>query len=124
MKRSAIIRRTPLRPGKPNRRWVRAEEDKVSGTERLYVLTRDQGCVAPRLGGTAHDCWGRVTLAHVKDAPRMGVRAESGDGEGRRHLVSVCEGHSEAGMRAGFIWVTHADNIAEMRRYLAEREPG
>ena len=89
--------------------------------ERQYVLTRDNGCVAPRLGASL-TCHGRITLAHVKDAPRMGVRAESGAGIGRRHLVSICEGHAEPGMKAGYIWVTDAVSIGLMRRYLVEKE--
>lgn len=119
MKRTPLVRRTPLAPGKPNRRWVRADEDKVSPEERLYVLKRDDGCIAPRLGGTEMDCWGRITLAHVKEEPRAGVRAESD----RKHLVSICQGHMEDGMRGGFVWVTNAENIAAMRDYLHEKEP-
>lgn len=92
-----------------------ARRDPVTLHVRLEVLTRDGGCVAPRLGGTFLDCWGRLTLAHVKDEQRMGVRAPSDP----RHLASVCEGHTEAGMKAGYVWVTDRRNIEALRAYLA-----
>jgi hypothetical protein len=56
---------------------------------RIAVLERDDGCVAPRLGGS---------------------------------LASVCEGHAEAGMRAGYVWVTDRRNIEALRGYLAAVE--
>lgn len=93
--------------------------DKVSGVLRIEVLERDDGCVAPRLGGSFHDCWGRVTLAHVKEEQRLGLRAPSDCA----HLASVCEGHAEAGARAGYCWVTDARNIELLRGYLASLYP-
>jgi hypothetical protein len=89
--------------------------DRVTTEVALLVFTRDQGCMAPRLGGSAMDCWGRNTIAHVKAQPRMGRRAESVV----ERLVTICQGHMEDGMRAGYVWVTDADNIARMREYLA-----
>lgn len=88
--------------------------DCVTAEVREEVLRRDGGCVAPRLGGTRHDCWGRNTLAHVKDEPRMGRRAPSDPA----HLATVCQGHAEDGTRAGYCWVTDRRNIAAMRDYL------
>ena len=72
--------------------------------------------MAPRLGGSFMDCWGRTEVAHVKSEPRMGKRAEPD----MKHLISICDGHAEPGMRAGFIWVTNADNIAKMREWLRD----
>jgi hypothetical protein len=63
------------------------------------------------LGGTFMDCWGRNTIAHVKTEPRMGKRGAL--------LVTICQGHMEDGMRAGYVWVTDAQNIAKLREYLA-----
>lgn len=88
--------------------------DRVTPEVALEVFTRDAGCVAPRLGGTAMDCWGRNTLAHVKDEPRMGRRAPSDPA----HLITICQGHAEDGMRGGYIWVTDKRNITAMREYL------
>jgi hypothetical protein len=88
--------------------------DGVSPALANAVLARDRGCVAPRLGGSIMDCWGRPRIEHVKTAPRMGVRAEPR----LDRLVTLCEGHTEAGMRAGFVWCTNAENRALMRTYL------
>lgn len=63
--------------------------NRVSGVVALAVLRRDNGCVAPRLGGREEDCGGRITLDHVKSEPRMGKRAPSD----LAHLVSLCENH-------------------------------
>jgi hypothetical protein len=51
---------------------------------------------------TSGPCWGKLTLDHVKTEPRMGRRAPSDPS----HLASLCEGHTENGMRAGFQWNT------------------
>jgi hypothetical protein len=109
-----MLRRTPLKRSRP-KPWFRAEEDKVAAEERAYVLKRDGGCIAPQ-GGAETPCWGRLTLDHVKDDPRMGDRAPSD----RRHLVSVCQGHSEDGRKAGYQWNT-ANREAE-RDYLRRVE--
>lgn len=89
--------------------------DPVTAQMREAVLARDKGCIAPRLGGSYLDCWGRDQIAHVKDEPRMGRRAPSD----MAHLVTVCDGHAEPGMKAGYVWVTDRQNIARMREYLA-----
>ena len=85
----------------------------------LYIMQRDQGCVAPRLGGSYLDCWGRNRLEHVKSEPRLGVRAESD----RRHLLTLCEGHTEPGMKAGYVWCTDRQNREACREYLCQVEP-
>ncbi|MBA3583012.1 MAG: hypothetical protein H0W36_00530 [Gemmatimonadetes bacterium] len=80
----------------------------------LAVFARDKGCVAPRLGGSYHDCWGRDRIEHVKAEPRMGVRAEPQ----MDRLAVLCEGHTEPGMKAGYVWCTAKENRAALREYL------
>lgn len=90
--------------------------DRVTPDVALAVLQRDGGCVAPRLGGSFMDCAGRNRLEHVQDGGgRMGRRAPSD----MAHLVTICEGHAEPGMRAGYVWCTDKANRAAMREYLA-----
>ena len=88
---------------------------RVSSELALAVFARDEGCLAPRLGGTAHDCFGRLRIEHVKAEPRMGKRAESR----MDRLATLCEGHTEPGMRAGYVWCTDRRNRAALRAYLA-----
>lgn len=115
-----MLRRTPLRRSRP-KPWFRAEEDKVTPEERLYVLARDGGCIAPRYGAPT-SCWGRITLDHVKDEQRMGKRAGQPGEPHRRFLVSVCEGHSEKGMKAGYQWNTSREGRAAEREHLRRVE--
>lgn len=88
--------------------------DTVSPELALAVFARDGGCVAPRLGGSYMDCWGRNRIEHVKAEPRMGKRAEPQ----LDRLVTLCEGHTEAGMRGGYVWCTAKENRIAMREYL------
>ena len=90
--------------------------DRVSPELALAVLRRDGGCVAPRLGGSFMDCWGRNRIEHVKAEPRMGKRAEAR----MDRLVTLCEGHTEPGMKAGYVWATDKGNRQAMRQYLVE----
>lgn len=92
--------------------------DPVTPEMALAIFALDGGCIAPRLGGTALDCWGRLTIEHVKSELRMGRRALSV----RRNLVSLCQGHMEDGMRAGRCWNTNKRNRALVREYLRERQ--
>lgn len=85
-------------------------KDRVAGTTAIAVFTRDGGCLAPRLGGTEHDCWGRLRIEHVKREPRMGARGDM--------LGTLCQGHTEDGMRAGYVWCTDSRNREAMREYL------
>lgn len=83
------MRRTPLRRKPPR--------DPVTPDVRAAVMGRDGGCVLAGLDLT-HQCrdqWGnphsptdlsRMTLEHVKDELRMGVRAASDP----MHLVVMC----------------------------------
>lgn len=93
--------------------------DAVSPELALAVFTRDEGCIAPRLGGSFMDCWGRNRIEHVKAEPRMGKRAEPR----MDRLVTLCEGHSEPGMKAGRVWCTSRENRAAMRAYLESLYP-
>lgn len=91
---------------------MKGKKDPVTPALRLAVLRRDDGCVAPRLGGSFLDCFGELRLDHIKREPRMGLRAESTLGT----LVTLCDGHSEAGMRGGHQWNTA--HRPELREYL------
>lgn len=99
---AVVIRRKPRR-------------DPVTPAIALAVFARDQGCVAPRLGGSAMDCWGRNRIEHVKEEPRMDRRGSL--------LVTLCQGHTEDGMRAGYVWATDAENRRRMRDYVASVTP-
>lgn len=88
--------------------------DRVTPAVALFVFTRDQGCVAPRLGGSFMDCAGRTGLEHVKAEPRMSLRAPSCPCA----LLSLCDGHREPGMRAGRVWCTNAENRERCRDLL------
>lgn len=98
----------PVLYPKPERKAKRrGRSDPVSPLLRIEVIQRDGGCVAPVLG--AEDpCRGPLTLDHVKDAARMGVRAPSD----RRHLVTVCRHHHLDG------WAT--SHRPALRVYLAQ----
>ena len=65
------------------------------------------------------DCFGRDRLEHVQDGyGRMAKRAESD----AAHLVTLCEGHTEPGMRAGYVWATDKANRDRCREYLRTAE--
>jgi len=106
MRRTPLVRRTPLRARRPMPVWIRPDEDKVTPEVRAFVLKRDGGCVAPRLGA-ADPCSGDVTLDHVRAQPMMGKRAPSS----AMHLVSVCRKHHLDG------WATA--HRPELRAYLS-----
>jgi hypothetical protein len=93
--------------------------DRVPADLALAVLARDSGRIAPRLGGSYHDCWGRNRIEHVKAEPRMSKRAEPR----LDRLVTVCEGHSEPGTKAGYCWATDKANRYAMREYLRSLYP-
>jgi hypothetical protein len=82
-------------------------KDPVTQEIAIAVLTRDGGCLAPRLGGSFMDCAGRATLDHVRDEPMMGKRAPSD----MAHLVTLCEYHH---LWSG--WAT--SHRPELRAYL------
>jgi hypothetical protein len=105
-----LRRYQPLHPSKGTR------HDRVSEADAQAVFARDGGCLAPRLGGSSMDCWGRNRIEHVKREQRMGVRGDL--------LGTLCEGHTEPGMRAGYVWCTNAENREAMRRHLLLIEEG
>lgn len=91
--------------------------DRVTPAMALAVLQRDGGCLAPRLGGSYIDCWGRNRIEHVQVGyGRMGRRAPATMGT----LATLCEGHTEPGSRAGYVWATDKTNRQAMRAYLLE----
>jgi hypothetical protein len=82
--------------------------DVVTPDVALAVLTRDQGCVAVKLGASPAACRGRITLDHVRDHAAMGGRRAPSDAA---HLVSICAGHH---LENG--WAT--SHRPELREYL------
>jgi hypothetical protein len=93
----------------------KARKDPVTPERVLEVMRLDQGCVAPRLGGSAMDCWGRNRIEHVQEGyGRMGKRGVL--------LATLCEGHTEPGMRAGYVWCTDANNRRKLRDYIRDRD--
>ena len=88
--------------------------DPVTPEKAAEVFTRDGGCLAPRLGGSEMDCWGRNRIEHVKREARIGKRGDL--------LGTLCEGHTEPGMRAGYVWCTDARNRRAMREHLLDIE--
>jgi hypothetical protein len=53
-----------------------------------------------------------LRIEHVKREPRAGRRGEL--------LGTLCQGHTEDGMKAGYIWCTDAVNREAMRRHLVK----
>jgi hypothetical protein len=89
--------------------------DPVTPERALEIMRLDGGCVAPRLGGSAMDCWGRDRIEHVQEGyGRMAKRGVL--------LATLCEGHTEPGMRAGFVWCTNAANRQKLRDYIRDRD--
>lgn len=112
LRKVPLRRKTPLRARKLYRPPVRADDDRVTPDLAAFVLKRDGPCLAAKLGEPG--CWGRTTFEHVKSQSRMGDRAESDP----QHLVALCEGHTEHGMKAGYQWNTDARNRERVRDYL------
>jgi hypothetical protein len=38
-------------------------------------------------------------------------------------LVTLCQGHTEDGMRGGYVWATDSKNRERCRDYLREKHP-
>jgi hypothetical protein len=99
VKKTPLIRRTPLRARKPWHQWVRPEEDKVSPELAAYIFDRDVICLQfryepdhqcrERFLGLAHKPDDRryLRIAHVKADARTGKRAEPD----KYHLVAECD---------------------------------
>ena len=93
--------------------------DQIIRERAIRAAKRGRICVAPFIDfSESQKCSGRTTLDHIKDEQRMGVRAPSDIG----HLVSLCEGHTEAGMKAGRQWNTA--HRKELREYLRRVNAG
>jgi hypothetical protein len=100
-----------------NGRARRTKPDPVTASVRWAVMRRDRQCILATLepGHVCRDRWGnihrpdntlRLTVEHVKDELRMGVRAPSD----LRHLVAMCY--------AGNVEVPSKSNRAAIRAYL------
>jgi hypothetical protein len=122
LRRTALIRHTPLRPSKPNRRWVRDPEDKIPPELAAYIIARDEMCLAARLDPETHRCRTRfgtvhraddphfLRLAHVKDHARLGKRAEPD----KWHLTLECDEANNEGWSSA--------NRQRERDYIFEKE--
>lgn len=60
------------------------------------------------------DCRGRNRIEHVKAQARSSKRAEPC----LCRLLTLCEGHTEPGMKAGYVWCTDHHNRERQREYL------
>lgn len=95
-------------------RWRR--RTKVAPELAIRVFSRDLGCVAVVLDpAELGKCSGRLTLDHIQWEARKGKRAEDDE----EHLVTLCQGHTEDGRKAGHQWNTA--NRPKLRRYLWKR---
>jgi len=96
--------------------WIHSEDRIHHGVAYGRWMTTERViCIAPVLDPLqSGHCWGRTTLEHVKDDLRAGRRAKSDSA----HLVSLCQGHTEDGRKAGFQWNTVSGNREKVRAYL------
>lgn len=97
--------------------WRRKPEDRLDPAERAHVLARDPLCIIERLVREgritgADPCAGPETYEHVKPHARMGKRATSVAGEGRRWAVRACLHHNDDGATSKY--------RPEIREWLAE----
>lgn len=82
---------------------------------RLDVFARDGSCVAPLVDANSGPCSGRLTVEHVR--PLGGAMGAPKVHE-LRWCVSLCEAHTEPGMKAGRVW--NLSHKSLLRRYLAD----
>lgn len=66
---------------------------------RVQVITRDDGCVGPRVGMTG-PCLGGIELDHVRASHGMGMKSETSVG----NLVALCGTHHQTKTSAGRTW--------------------
>lgn len=92
--------------------------DPVTPLLRIAVFTRDGYCVAPLVDPECGPCSGKPTIEHVLEQSRMAKRAPSD----LAHCVSLCEAHTEPGMKAGRVW--NLSHKADLRRYLTQVTQG
>ena len=66
-----------------------------------YIIRRDDGCVAPRLGlGVERACFGRVEVDHVRASGALGKKSPST----ADNLVSLCGQHHYLKTMNGRTW--------------------
>jgi hypothetical protein len=93
-------------------------KDPVSHEIAGATFRRDEfTCLAPRLDPECGPCSGHLTVEHVREHAATGApRAPS---KTTRWLATLCQGHTEPGMKAGRVW--NLSHKAELRVYLEER---
>lgn len=95
---------------------------------RREVISRDDGCVAPRLdrhAGPCRDQWGRETDRLPLDQLEMDYVRHVG-AQGRHSAaadhVALCPGHHRGtGAQRGYVWATN--HRPELRAYLKGLKP-
>lgn len=92
MKRTALVRRTPLRRG---RGTVSAWPDVV----RAAIRDRDRSCVGPRVGMT-EVCLGQMEIDHVRASGALGKKSPSTVDNG----ALLCARHHEMKTNDGRRW--------------------
>lgn len=80
-------------PMKPSRGTV------IPAELRIEVLTRDGGCVGPRVGMPG-PCQGALELDHVRASHAMGRKSETT----AANLVTACGAHHRTKTEAGRTW--------------------
>lgn len=93
MKRTALVRRTPLRRVSIRRKRLGAIPS-IDPAEALLVFQRDGGCVAAKYD-PSHACFGRLTLAHVPELGKNALGMKPPDD--RYHLLVECLGANSGG---------------------------
>lgn len=90
----------------------------IPGTRRMVAKGGVDICPAVVMDPSEWgNCWGEWRQDHVKDDPMTGQKAPDDEW----HLVCLCAGHDERGMRAGHVW--NIANRDKERIYLRERRP-
>lgn len=106
--------------------------DKVTPEIRSAVMLRDLTamtrvgiwgavpiCIAPIVDAAEYGkCWGRSRMEHVHGQNEHGIGKPRATSD-MAHQVTLCQGHTEDGAKAGFVWCTNADNRQLCRDYLA-----
>ena len=85
MKRSALVRKTELRS--VSRLRAKPHKDPVTPEMWFYVISRDGGCIGPRMG-MERACFGRLELDHLYNGG-IGKRGPST----ARNLSTLCGQH-------------------------------
>lgn len=124
-RKAPLLRKAELRSKARAKPWRRPEAEKVTQEDWATVMSRDGGCVAPKLGATdpCRDRWGEalpargryrpdlLELDHIRPLAVVGKRAPSVP----RWMVAMCPWHHRLGNPP---WAT--GHRAEIRDHLAE----